>query len=191
VGAERRARAAAPSRGRRPWLLPAGAGALALAALVIALAVSPHHAGPTLAQAAELSTRSAAAPAPPRRGDAPELLAAAEEGLPFPNWTQRFNWRPVGVRTDTVGGRHATTVFYAYEGHRVGYTIVSGPALSVPSGAAMARRGSIEFASLRAGGHVVVTWQRRGHTCVLTGPGVSRGDLLDLAGWTDSGRLQS
>jgi hypothetical protein len=35
----------------------------------------------------------------------------------------------------------------------------------------------------------VVTWERKGHSCILSGQGVSRAKLLKLAAWGDSGSL--
>jgi anti-sigma factor RsiW len=191
VAAERDRARGTRARSPRPWMIPAGAAALALAVIAVGLAVPGSTSAPSLAQAAAIAARPAIAPAPPARAGAPELLARAESGVSFPNWTPRFGWRTIGARTDTVGGRHATTVFYAYEGHRLAYTIVSGAALRVPAGALPARRGSVALASVARGGGVVVTWRRRGHTCVLSGPGVSRNELLELASWTDAGRVQS
>ena len=90
---------------------------------------------------------------------------------------------------DKVGGRTATTVFYAKGDKRVGYTIVSGKGLSVPSSSVSTLRNGVNIRSLKLGDTTVVTWQRKGHTCILSGRGVSRDDLLKLAGWRDKGAL--
>ena len=84
---------------------------------------------------------------------------------------------------DEVDGRRAVTVFYEKEGRRIGYTILSGEALDVPGGARPAVREQLRLHSLRDDGRVVVTWRRDGHTCVLSGAGVERDVLLDLAAW--------
>jgi hypothetical protein len=39
------------------------------------------------------------------------------------------------------------------------------------------------------GGRLVVTWQRNGRTCILTGPGVDRDTLLELAAWRAMGAI--
>ena len=40
-----------------------------------------------------------------------------------------------------------------------------------------------------SGGRTVVTWERNGHTCVLSSTDVPRDTLLDLAGWHGKGEL--
>jgi hypothetical protein len=39
------------------------------------------------------------------------------------------------------------------------------------------------------GGRLVVTWQRNGRTCILTGPGIDRDTLLELAAWRGMGAI--
>jgi len=66
--------------------------------------------------------------------------------------------------------------------HRIGYTIVSGPALDLPRGAARARRNGIEIALYRdRAGHDVAVFERDGHTCVLAGHVMHRSTLIKLA----------
>lgn len=69
-----------------------------------------------------------------------------------------------------------------YEGHRteIAYTIVSGPGLPVPAGTVVPR-GSERLRTLSVDGRLVVTWRRAGHTCVLSGMGVTADQLEDLA----------
>src|SRR5438067_1747863 len=81
------------------------------------------------------------------------------------------------------GNRHAKTVFYARNGRRIGYTIVSGPALPVPSKALRLVRDGTDLQSDRLGDRVVVTWTREGHTCVLAGAGVAPSQLVELGAW--------
>jgi hypothetical protein len=38
-------------------------------------------------------------------------------------------------------------------------------------------------------GAVVVTWERRGHSCILAGHGLTRAELVKLASWEDAGYL--
>jgi hypothetical protein len=139
------------------------AGAAATVLLVVLLV--PGGNGPSVADAAVLATR------PPTTGTPASLPAV--EGVRFPRWDRRFRWRATGVRSDRLGDRDATTVYYRYDGHRVGYTIVGGPALRSRPG----------FHSSRIGGRTVVTWRRGGHTCVLSGAGVRSTTLLRLASY--------
>ena len=123
------------------------------------------------------------------RGSGSVLPAPRAAGLPFPYWEDRFGWRATGFRRDDVGGRGATTIVYRRAGARIAYTIVAGDALR--TGAATRRtvlRGTAVRA-FRRDGREVVTWQRRGHTCVLSGAATSRDELLRLAAWTGGGEL--
>lgn len=181
-------------RRRRPSILRPVAlagGAVAAAAVAGALILSGGAGEPTIDEADELATRSASAPAPEARAAEPALLAAAVEGVAFPNWGPALGWRPSGSRTDELDGREAETVFYERTGNRVGYTIVSGDALEWPSEASVVTREGIELRSYRDGDRVVVTWLRRGHVCVLSGRGVERNTLLDLAAWNGDGAVVS
>ena len=103
------------------------------------------------------------------------------DGIPFPYWEDRFHWRAIGARTDRLAGRAATTVFYRRGGQTIAYTIVSGQALSagLHSGLGM-------FSTAK--GHVV-SWLRRGHTCVLSGRGVPFAALVRLATWRGHGPI--
>ena len=182
----RRASGPAPLLPRRVAVVVAAA---AVAAAALALLVLPSRApeAPTVAQAAELSARTATAPAP-RQYDGMPLLDREVGGVHFPRWQQRFGWRASGVRVDRLGGRPATTVFYDRAGRRIGYTIVDGRGLRVPSGH-RTRRGEVSFRALRAGGRTVVSWRRKGKTCVLSGTRVGSRELLALAAWRASGRV--
>ena len=86
-----------------------------------------------------------------------------------------------------LDGRRATTVFYAKNGRQIGYTIFAGQPLVVPSSAAGVRGNGTELRLLTVDGRPVVTWLRRGHTCVLTGAGVGRAVLEKLAAWNGKG----
>jgi hypothetical protein len=184
------ARPAPRARPRPRLVLGAGLATAAATALVLLLVLPGGAGGPSLASAATLSTRAATGPAPPPRPAEPKLLVPEVAGVAFPNWRAKFGWRATGTRTDTIGGRRTTTVFYAKQGKRIGYTIVDGDALSVPSDAAHARREGTELRTLRTDGRLVVTWLRGGHTCVLSGAGVERAVLLKLAAWKGKGAVQ-
>src|SRR5207249_5651727 len=116
------------------------------------------------------------------------LLARSVERVPFPNWRDR-GWRAVGTRDDVIDGRKAETVFYERGGRRVAYTIVSGPPLPTPSNGEHSVRARVELTRLVLDGRAVVTWRRKGHTCVLSGAGLPREDLLSLASWKAGGKI--
>lgn len=184
IEAQRRPRAR-----RRPLLLGAGVATAAALALAIALVLPSGVGGPSLAQAATLATRPPTAAAPRPLPSNPKLLDRAEEGVPFPAWLGKFGWRSAGVRVDKLEGREATTVFYEKKGKRIGYTILGGGHIPVPEGADEARRQGVELHALTLDGREVVTWLRRGHTCVLSGAGVDRDVLLKLAAWKGAGSV--
>jgi anti-sigma factor RsiW len=167
---------------------------LAVAACAAALAValvssSGGPEGPSVAQAAALGARPPASPPPGRYDGEPALLARAVEGVRFPRWEGSFGWRADGARTDSLRGRGATTVFYSRRGRRIAYTIVAGPALHPPGRAPATSRGGTELRTLRIGDRLMVTWRRKGRTCVLSGVRVSRPELLALASWRAGGRV--
>ena len=105
----------------------------------------------------------------------------------FPNYLAKFGWKAVGTRTDEIEGRATRTVFYEKGGRRIAYTVVSGAALEQPGGADRATVEGTVVRALRADGREVVTWRRRGHTCVLSAKDVPRAELLALAGWKGMG----
>jgi anti-sigma factor RsiW len=180
-----------PTRTLRSRSLALGGGvALAAAALLLLVIALPTGAGgPTVAEAAALTTMPATAPAPPVLDANPKLLDEAVGEIPFPNWLEKFGWRATGVRTDTIDGRDATTVFYEKDGRRLGYTIVAGEALDVPAGAERTRREGVELALLRVDGRDVVTWQRGEMTCVLAGDVTDEATLEKLAAWRGQGEV--
>jgi anti-sigma factor RsiW len=170
-------------------------GACAVAAVTAAallLTLPGNGAGsPTIAEAAVYATGSATEPAPATRTDRPTLLAQTAAGVPFPNWAPTFDWRATGVRVDTLKGRRVTTVFYVKRGKRIGYTIVAGAPLRAAEHAPLSLIGATDIRSFAAQGRPAVTWLRRGHTCVLSGAGVTHDLLLKLAAWTGKGTVIS
>jgi anti-sigma factor RsiW len=185
VEAERRRKV--PRARSRPFAFAGGIAVAAAVVLVLALTLPGGAGGPSVAEAAALTTRPATDPAPAVSPTAPKLLQKAVGDVPFPNWLEKFGWRATGVRTDTVGGRDATTVFYEKEGKRIGYTIVAGDPLDVPEGATPARREGVDLAALELDGREVVTWERGGFTCILSGDLVDRETLVKLAAWRGQG----
>jgi hypothetical protein len=143
----------------------------------------------TVAEAATIAVRPATAVIPEPRDDAATLPLVSAAGLPFPYWEDRFGWVATGARSDDVAGRHLTTVFYRSHGREIAYTIVTGAPLRVVAGARTTERSGVVVHSFLSGGRLVVTWERRGHTCVLSGTGVSVDALSKLAAWRGHGAI--
>ena len=84
-----------------------------------------------------------------------------------------------------------TTVFYRNGAKRIAYTIVSGRSLSPGTSPVrtltLARTELTTFST--TGEQHIVTWTRRGHTCVLSGQGVPLKALLKLATWRAHGQI--
>jgi hypothetical protein len=178
-------------RGTRPRTLrPAVAGAISALALALAvLLIGRAGSGPTVAAAAPLGTRPpVAAVQEPRDGQVtlPRIRVA---GLPFPYWEDGFGWRAVGLRRDRLDGRVVTTVFYERARELIGYSIVPGPPLALGSPAHRTVRAHTVLRSFSVDRRLIVTWQRRNHTCVLSGPRAAAGTMLRLAAWRAGGRL--
>jgi anti-sigma factor RsiW len=174
-------------RARRYGLV--GGLTTAAACLVVALAVilASGAGGPTLSQAAAFTVKPATGPAPSHSFDG--TLDLRVDGVPYPYWQDDFGWTAVGSRVDTVHGRTATTVFYRKGKLRIGYTIVTGKPVSVSGSPSVSFRDGTRFRSVSVGGNPVVTWERRGHSCILSGVNMSRAQLLKLAAWRDAGQL--
>jgi hypothetical protein len=173
----------------RRTIIPAAA-AFATAALAAAFLALPA-ARPTLsvADAAALAVRPTVARVhepPDGTVTLPHLTAA---GLSFPYWGDRFGWRAVGFRRDNLDRRTLTTVIYVRAHQSVAYTIVSGPALTTPTAARSTLEGGTRLVALDRAGRHVVTWLRRGHTCVLSGAGVDEAELLALGSWRGGGAI--
>jgi hypothetical protein len=186
-----RARVAVVSPPRKRPLVAALGIATAAAAALVVLLVLPGGGpeAPSVAQAAALAARGPTGGPPPRYDDAP-LLDREIGGIRFPRWQGRFGWHASGVRDDRLRGRAAATVYYTRGGSRVDYTIVGGSALSLPGRAEHARRGDIELRSFKLGDRTVVTWRRKGHTCVLSATGVPRAAMVELAAWRADGGIE-
>ena len=180
-----------PAAGPR-WrgaLLGLGALGTAAALLWTVALLTGSQAGLTVAQAATLATRPARIPVSEPRNDGVTLPHLRAAGLPFPYWEDRFDWRAEGARKDRLDGRPETTVFYRRDGKSVAYTIVSGKSLPIAPGAQTITRAGTVLTSYSIRGTRVVTWLRRGHTCVLSGRGVPLQALLKLAVWRGRGQI--
>jgi hypothetical protein len=169
---------------RRFGFAAVAAAAIAAGALALGLSDGGRPSpGLSVQQAAALTLSPATMPAPPEsRGDRAQL-AATVGGVSFPYWKERFGWRSSGARSDEIAGRSVTTVFYANgRGRRIGYAIASGPAPAVHAGK-LVRHWGVSYRVLLHDGATVVSWQRAGHLCVVSGRDVSAHTLLDLASW--------
>ena len=175
---------------RRRRIALTAACATTAAALVLALVIALPGGGEkaSVADAAAAGARPATAPAPRPSSSNEYVLDRAIERVPFPNWRER-GWRAVGARDDVIDGRRAETVFYQRRGRRLAYTIVSGSPLPPPSAGARSLHARVELTRLAVDGRLVVTWRRRGQTCVLSGAGVARQELLSLASWKAGGKI--
>jgi hypothetical protein len=161
-----------------------------LAALVLMLGSLGASQGVlTAAEAATIAVRPATAVVAEPRDDAATLPLLSAAGLPFPYWEDRFGWVAAGARSDDVGGRRLTTVFYRSHGREIVYTIVPGAPLRAVAGARTTERSGVVVHSFVSGGRLVVMWERRGHTCVLSGTGVSVDALSKLAAWRSHGAI--
>jgi anti-sigma factor RsiW len=184
IEAERRARA--PRSWPRlgiGWGTAAAAAVAAAALVVVLLLPAGTPGGPSVSQAASLALRGAALPAPVPGGERPPMTLNQDvDEIYFPNWSYAFGWHATGQRADRLDGRKAVTVYYARAGQRIAYTIVTAPALKLPN-ATTYRLAGTELRSFTMGERQVVTWRRAGHTCVLSGVGVSPAALSRLAAW--------
>jgi hypothetical protein len=160
--------------------------AVALAAVVVALSSGGSSgSGPSLKSEMAMTLRAATLPAPAENASVSGELDASVDGVVFPYWGGRFDWKTSGARRDVVGGRTVETVFYsAPGGKRIGYAIVSGTATSA-AGGSVSWRGETPYRLLEEDGVPVVTWVRDGHRCVVSGRGVSGATLLKLASWDE------
>jgi hypothetical protein len=191
--AERERRGSGPVRALAALLGPlrpapriaavAGALAIVVVVLVLALGGGTGH-GPGLDQTAALTRLPPTATAPPKSSSGRPELAASVDGVSFPYWEDALGWRATGTRTDHVGGRQITTVFYTdSRGEEVGYAIVGGLPAPAMGGGQTTVRGSTTYRLQRVDGAPVVTWLRDGHLCVVSGSHVSSATLLALASW--------
>jgi hypothetical protein len=181
-------RAVRPER-RRIVIVQSIAAAAAVALALILVLPSGFSGGPSVADAAALAQKPPTEPAPGGVPGAPALLREEVDDVPFPNYATKFGWEPDGAREDDPSGRDATTVHYEKGARTIQYTIVSGDALDPPSDARSTTRGGVEYRSYRDDGRTVVTWERDGHTCVLSSNAVRPAELLELADWRGKGAI--
>ena len=181
-----RERPAPRIRVRRAGFAAGFAAAVAGAAIAV-VAILPGAGGPTLSEASAFTFKAATAPAPAHDFDG--TLNLNVDGVPYPFWERDFGWKAVGKRVDKVDGRTATTVFYKKGEKRIGYTIVTGDPVSVKGKPDVSFKNGVRFRILPLHGATVVTWERKNHSCILSGFGMSKAQLVKLAAWKDEGAL--
>jgi hypothetical protein len=168
----------------RPTLRLATVATLAaVATLCLVMLVALRGDGSAVTQAADLAGQPATRSAPASVGP---VLQASVDGVEFPDWSAKFGWHETGARDDTLDGRATRTVFYEHMGHRIAYTIVSGPALPLPDDARVVRRNHMAIAVYHdpdQGGRDVAVFRRDGRTCVLAGHVMHQSTLINLAAW--------
>jgi anti-sigma factor RsiW len=174
--------------GGRRW---SSAGLVAAGALAVVLAVVVLMGG-----GPQVYDVTAAALHPPTAAIAPvaagsKVLHERVGEVAFPNFAGKFGWEATGTRTDEIDGRATRTVFYEKDVRQIAYTVVSGAPLEWPDDSAKTTRKGTLLRALRAAGREVVTWRRRGHTCVISSRDAPRDELLDLAGWKAKGAVAS
>jgi hypothetical protein len=180
-----RPRAAAVARRRTAFYGGTFAGALAAAALLVVLLLpAGTPGGPSVSEAAALAVRGPTSQGPGPDPRAPwTRLEQNVSRVYFPNWADpRLGWAAAGQRTDQLRGRYAVTVYYQGHGTQIAYTIVSGRGLPPPKGSVI-HKGGERLRTSSVNGRLVVTWRRAGHTCVLSGMGVTADELEQLAAW--------
>jgi hypothetical protein len=168
----------------KPTLAAMAVAAILGAAIALLTGGVAHQQGPSVSAASRLTLSAATTGAPHESSAHAAQLNVAVDGVAFPYWKERFGWRATGTRTDTLGGRSVTTVFYAGpRGHRIGYAIVGGTPAPAASGGTVVWHGGVAYRLRQMGGVPVVTWQRDGRLCVLSGRGVNGATLVRLASW--------
>jgi hypothetical protein len=175
----------------RPWLRPAVAAGV-VGALVVVLVVALSVDGPgqsRVVQAAELSLSPSTEAAPHTDEQQPALLRRSFAGVTFPAWSEKFDWRADGARSDELDGRETATVFYRHTHHRIGYTVISGRTIEPPDDAETLKAGGLELHRFRLGFQDVVTFERNGRTCVLSGDVHDPDTLVKLAAWRGDGSV--
>lgn len=172
---------------RRRYGLLGGLTAAAAGIATALVLVFVSAGGPTLSEAAAFTLKPSLGPAPSHSFDG--TLDLDVDGVPYPDWKADFGWKATGSRVDKIDGRQATTIFYRKGNLRIGYTIVTGKPVGVPGSAKVTVIKGTRFRSVPYKGAVVITWERRNHSCILSGINVPRDKLLKLASWGDRGGL--
>lgn len=186
-----RVRALEPERSRsgaRAWLVPAGALAVIIIAVVGILAITGGNGTGEFDELADLGGRPATAAAPAEDPAQPVLLDRAVDGVVFPRWEPEFAIAAVGAREDELDGETVGTVYYGDPDDPISYSILAGDPLDPPDDAVLVTTDNgVDVRVLDGGG--AVTWEREGHTCLLSGGGLSDDELVELASWMGGGAV--
>ena len=174
---------------RRRTLTLTAAGAVATVVAVVAIVGGGAAESPSVANAAVLGTRPAVGPAPQAARGSVTFPQPRAAGLRFPYWADHFGWKAIGTRQDRLRGRRTTTVFYRRDRRVIAYTIVDGPPLRIGASSRVSTKRGTTLHSLPNGNRRVVTWLRRGHTCVLSGARTTDVALQRLAAWRGGGGI--
>jgi hypothetical protein len=178
------------SRSRARLALAGGLAAAALALGLVLTILSDRGGSLTVEEAARPSSFAATGAAPTTDDRRPALLRATFAGVSYPAWERQFEWFATGQRRDSlVGGRRARTVFYRHAHHRIGYTVVGGPALDPPERGERYVVNGLEMVAYKDGPRDVLTFVRNGRTCVLAGEVHRRSTLVKLASWEGDGTI--
>jgi hypothetical protein len=174
----------------KPTLAAMAVAAVLGGAIALLTGGAAHQQRPSVSAASRLTLSAATTGAPRESSAHATQLDVAVDGVAFPYWEERFGWRATGTRTDTLGGRRVTTVFYSGPGtRRVGYAIVGGTPAPVAGGGTVVWHRGVAYRLRQVQGVPVVTWQRAGRLCVLSGRGVNGATLVRLASWGKGGSV--
>jgi hypothetical protein len=172
----------------KPTLAAMAVAAVLGAAIALLTGGVARRQGPSVGAASQLTLSAATTGAPHEDSAHAAQLDVAVDGVAFPYWKERFGWRATGARTDTLGGRSVRTVFYSGpDARRIGYAIVGGTPAPAVGGGTVVWHAGVAYRLRRVHGVPVVTWQRKGRLCVLSGRGVSGAALVRLASWGEGG----
>jgi hypothetical protein len=178
--AEERPRKRARRQTLRLVVLP-----LTAAAAAIAIVLAAGGRDPTLRDAASTALRAPTQAPPEKDSRNARFVKASIGGVRFPNYTwYAKRWSTVGSRRDELSGRDVLTLTYRAGDRRLGYTVVDGKPLDVPSGARRLTAKGKRLAVLRRGKALVVTWREGGHTCVLASRDMGVDAMVDFATWS-------
>jgi hypothetical protein len=188
---ERRHDAPAP---RRRWSISPRAlvvGSAVAATLAVVLVLPGALSGSLSVQdAAAFATESPTGGPPAGVPGTPQLLQEQVGNVPFPDYAKKFGWKPVGVRHDSREGRDVTTVYYRKNGRTLAYSIVSGDKLDHPGGSRVVKRDpDATYRAFRTDNRTFVTWERGGHTCVISADRARPAELVSLADWRGKGAI--
>jgi anti-sigma factor RsiW len=166
--------------------------ASAVAATLAVVLVLPGVLSGTLSvqDAAAFATKTPTGAAPPGVPGTPQLLQERVGNVPFPDYAKKFGWKPVGVRHDSRDDRDVTTVYYRKNGRTLAYSIVSGDRLDHPGDARVVKRDTdATYRAFRTDSRTFITWERGGHTCVISADRATPAELVALADWRGKGAI--